>query len=112
MQEQAKKKKSNKRALVFKPYLKGNLFDAAALRRGLRLILYFLMFAFKQQQLSGQEVPVYLSGLITGNSEIVKLCERYIKRICFIKPNGSLDVDISLSQTPFHYYYIPYRALS
>jgi len=74
--------------------------------------IYFLMFAFKQQQLSGQEVPVYLSGLITGNSEIVKLCERYIKRICFIKPNGSLDVDISLSQTPFHYYYIPYRALS
>ena len=74
--------------------------------------IYFLMFALEQQQLSGQEVPVYFSGLITGNSEIIKLCERYIKRIHFINPDGSVEVDLALSDTPFQYYYIPYKSLS
>lgn len=44
-QTQAKKNK-NKRPLVFKPYEKGNSFDGAALKRALRLMAYFLMFAF------------------------------------------------------------------
>lgn len=74
--------------------------------------IYFLMFTLQQQQLSGQEVPVYFAGLISGNSEIIKLCERYIKRIHFINPNGSVEVDMSLSSTPFQYYYIPYKSLS
>ena len=74
--------------------------------------IYFLMFALEQQQLSGQEVPVYFSGLISGNSEIIKLCERYIKRIHFINPDGSVEVDMALSDTPFQYYYIPYKSLS
>ena len=74
--------------------------------------IYFLMFTLEQQQLTGQDVPVYFSGLITGNSEIIKLCERYIKRIHFINPNGSIEVDMALSDTPFQYYYIPYQSLS
>ncbi len=44
MQDQAKKK--NKRPLVFKPYAKGNIFDSAALKRSLRVMAYFFMFAF------------------------------------------------------------------
>ena len=44
-QTQAKKTK-NKRALVYKPYLKGNVYDLPAMKRGLRLLAYFLMFAF------------------------------------------------------------------
>ena len=74
--------------------------------------IYFLMFTLEQQQLSGQEVPVYFSGLISGNSEIIKLCERYIKRINFIRPNGRIEVDMRLNDTPFQYYYIPYISLS
>ena len=74
--------------------------------------IYYLMFALEQQQLSGQDVPVCFSGLITGNSEIIKLCERYIKHIRFIKPDGSVNVDMALSGTPFQYYYIPYKSLS
>ncbi|MBO6025825.1 MAG: DUF3822 family protein [Bacteroidales bacterium] len=73
---------------------------------------YFLMYTFEQQGLSGKEVPVCFSGLIAGNAEIIKLCERYIKRISFIKPDGSINVDIALSDTPFQYYYIPYKSLS
>lgn len=73
---------------------------------------YYLMYTFENQGLSGKEVPVCLSGLIAGNSEIIKLCERYIKRISFIKPDGSIEVDIALSDTPFQYYYIPYKSLS
>ena len=45
MQDKAKKTK-NKRALVYKPYLKGNVQDGAAVRRGLRLLVYYIMFAF------------------------------------------------------------------
>lgn len=74
--------------------------------------IYYLMFALEQQQLTGQEVPVSFTGLISGNSEIIKLCERYIKRIRFIRPDGSLNVDMSLSGTPFHYYYIPYKSIA
>ena len=46
MQDQAKKAKKNKRPLVFKPYTKGNVFDSAALKRSLRVMAYFFMFAF------------------------------------------------------------------
>ena len=45
MQNQPKKKK-NKQPLIFKPYLKGNWHDGAAVRRGLGLLLYYLLFAF------------------------------------------------------------------
>ena len=73
---------------------------------------YFLLFALEQQQLPAQEIPVYFTGLITGNSEILKLCERYIKKIRFIRPDGSINVDMALNDTPFQYYYIPYKSLS
>ncbi len=47
MQDQAKKtKKNNKRPLVFKPYEKGNAFDSGAMKRSLRVMAYFFMFAF------------------------------------------------------------------
>lgn len=74
--------------------------------------VYFLMFALEQQQLSAQDIPVYFTGLITGNSEILKLCERYIKKIRLIRPDGSVNVDMALNDTPFQYYYLPYKTLS
>ena len=46
MQKQQPKSKKNKQPLVFKPYLKGNWHDGAAVRRGLGLLLYYLLFAF------------------------------------------------------------------
>lgn len=46
MQDQTKKMKNKKRPLVFKPYVKGNAFDSAALKRSLRVMAYFFMFAF------------------------------------------------------------------
>lgn len=44
MQNNAKKKA--KKALVYKPYKKGPWHSAAAARRGMRIWLYYLMFAF------------------------------------------------------------------
>ena len=46
MQDKAKKKKSKKRPLVFKPYAKGSAFDAGVLKRSLKVMAYFFMFAF------------------------------------------------------------------
>ena len=45
MQDQNKKNKKD-RKLIYKPYLKGNLMDGAALKQSLKLLLFFLMFAF------------------------------------------------------------------
>lgn len=74
--------------------------------------IYFLMYALQQQGLADSDIPVYFSGLISNNSEIIRLCERYIKRIRFLRPNASVNVDLSLSNTPFQYYYIPYKYFS
>ena len=71
---------------------------------------YFLLFALEQQS-SGTDIPVSFSGLISSNSEIIRLCERYIKHIRFARPDGRIKVDMSLNDTPFHYYYIPYKSL-
>lgn len=40
------KKKKQKQPLIYKPYLKGDWHDAKAVRRGLSLLLYYLLFAF------------------------------------------------------------------
>ena len=74
--------------------------------------VYFLLFALEQQGLAEKDHPVYFTGLITNRSEIIQLCERYIRRIRFIRPDGSIDVDMSLNDTPFQYYYIPYKSMS
>lgn len=44
MQDQAKKKK--KKALVYKPYQKGIWHSGAAVKKGLKLLAYFALFAF------------------------------------------------------------------
>ena len=46
MQNQPKKQQKKKQALVYKPYLKGNWHDGAAVKRGLGLLLYYVLFAF------------------------------------------------------------------
>ncbi len=46
MQDKTTKKTSNKRPLVYKPYLKGTLGGASAVKRGLKLLAYYAMFAF------------------------------------------------------------------
>ena len=74
--------------------------------------IYYLMFTLEQQQLDAREVSVCFTGLISGNSEIIRLCERYIKHIRFVRPDGHINVDMALNDTPFHYYYIPYQSLS
>lgn len=73
---------------------------------------YFLMFTLEQQLPDNPDIPVYFTGLISNQSEIIRLCERYIKRIRFIRPNGSVNVEMALNATPFQYYYIPYQSLS
>ena len=74
--------------------------------------IYYLMFALEQQQLANQDVPVHFTGLISNNSEIIHLCERYIRKIRFLRPDGSVNVDLSQNSIPFQYYYIPYKHLS
>ena len=73
--------------------------------------LYFLMFAIEQQKLSAEETSVYVSGMILANSEIMKLCERYIKDIRFIKNGDTIKVSEALKEIPSQYYYIPYQVL-
>ncbi len=46
MQDSKTKKKKNKQALIFKPYKKGTWHSAAAAKKGLRVLMYYLMFIF------------------------------------------------------------------
>ena len=74
--------------------------------------IYFLMFSLEQQELADKDIPVYFSGLVSNNSEIIRLSERYLRKIRFLRPNASVNVDLSLSNTPFQYYYLPYKSFS
>lgn len=71
---------------------------------------FFLLSALKQQNLSAN-VPVHFSGLISSHSEIVQLCQRYLKHLYFVRPDGKIEVDMRLNDTPYHYYYIPYKSM-
>lgn len=97
-------------------------FDLAVIRDH-RLVFYnnfkfntkddfaFFLLSALQQQAVDNDLPVCFSGLVSSNSEIIRLCERYVKRLRFVRPDGRIKVDMSLNDTPFHYYYIPYKSL-
>ena len=72
---------------------------------------YFLLSALKQQHLD-PDIPLHFSGLISSNSEIIQLCQRYLKHLYFVRHDGKIEVDKKLSDTPYQYYYIPYKSLS
>lgn len=104
-------------------YVKNRSFDMAVFKEGNLTFfnnfkfntkddfLYFLMFAIEQQKMSAEETTACVSGMILGNSEIMKLCERYIKDIRFIKNGNSIQVSEALKEIPSQYYYIPYQVL-
>ena len=72
---------------------------------------YFLLFAMEQNQCSGQNTPVYFSGLILPASEIIDLCGRYVKDIRFVEDKHSPRVSKALESVPYHYYFTHYQAL-
>ena len=72
---------------------------------------YFLLFAMKQNGLSGQETPVHFSGLILPSSEIINLCGRYIRDIQFVEKPAELHVGETFDEVPYQYYHIHYQAI-
>ncbi len=71
---------------------------------------YFLLFAMEQNGLSGHDTPVCFSGLIRPASDIIDLCGRYVKDICFIDDPHRLKVSKALNEVPFQYYYTLYQS--
>lgn len=72
--------------------------------------VFFLLSALKQQHLDA-DIPIHMSGLITTQSEIIQLCQRYLKHIDFARPDGRIEIEPKLSHTPYHFYHIPYQSL-
>ena len=72
---------------------------------------YFLLLAMEQNGVSGQDTPICFSGLIRPVSEIVDLCDRYVKDIRFVGYPHALKVSKALEDVPFQYYFIHYQAL-
>jgi len=72
---------------------------------------YFLVFAMEQNGLSGQDTPVCFTGLILPASEIIDLCGRYVRDLCFVEDRHELKVSKALEDVPFQYYYLHYQAL-
>ena len=114
--------KSKKMTRVYL-YVKNRNFDMAVFKEGNLTFfnnfkfntkddfLYFLMFAIEQQKMSAEGTTVCVSGMISSNSEILRLCERYIKDIRFIENGNSIQVSEALKEIPSQYYYIPYQVL-
>lgn len=73
--------------------------------------LYFLLFAMEQHGLKGDDTPICFSGMILGNSEIMQLCERYIKDIRMTPNGNAFRVSSALNEIPSQYFYIPYQVL-
>lgn len=72
--------------------------------------VFFLLSALQQQHI-GTDLPVHFSGLISAHSEIIQLCQRYLKRLYFVQSDGKIEVDTKFNDTPYHYYHIPYQSL-
>ena len=70
---------------------------------------YFLLFAMEQNGLSGENTPVHFSGLLLPSSEIISLCERYIRDIQFVKKPEEFKVSEAFKEVPYHYYHIHYQ---
>ncbi len=72
---------------------------------------YFLLFAMEQNGVSGQDTPVFFSGLIRPASDIVDLCGRYVKDLRFVEDPHALHMSKPFEKVPFQYYFILYQAL-
>lgn len=72
---------------------------------------YYLLYSLEQYQVNPRQTPIYFTGMINGNSEIIRLCERYIKDLRFFNVDSRIALDAHVSETPYQYYYIPYKAL-
>ena len=72
---------------------------------------YFLLFAMEQNEMAGLDNPVCFSGLILPNSDIIKLCKRYIANLLFIEDRHMLQVCHALEDIPYQYYHLLYQAL-
>ena len=72
---------------------------------------YFLLFAMEQNGVSGQDIPVFFSGLIRPASDIIDLCGRYVKDLRFVEDPKALQVSKAMDKVPFQYYFILYQAL-
>ena len=70
---------------------------------------YFLLFAMEQNGLSGEKIPVHFSGLLLPSSEIISLCERYIRDIHFVEKPEELKVSEAFKEVPYPYYHIHYQ---
>ena len=72
---------------------------------------YFLLFAMEQNGISGQDTPVVFTGFIRPDSDIIGLCNRYVKDLRIAEPPEPLRVSKTLKGVPFQYYDLLYQAL-
>lgn len=72
---------------------------------------YFLLNAMQQNDLSGQDTPVHITGLILPASDIIDLCGRYVKDIRFAADPQDIQISAALADIPFQYYYLHYQEL-
>lgn len=114
MQNQTKKK--NARPLIYKPYLKGNPMDGAAVKKSLKLMLYYFMFAFlylvvgSALQIGGTAVRlalnllmvlicamiVYMDGARLGENEVA------YGEIAYARQEAGNPVDAKEKQRCYH----------
>jgi hypothetical protein len=71
--------------------------------------VYYMLFSMNEWQLDTKTIPVYFSGTIMAQSEIMSLCKRYIMDIRFMKNDENIKFSPAFNDVPLHQHYISYN---
>jgi len=68
-------------------------------------LLYYLLFVIEQLKINSDESPLYLSGNVELNSELLKLLGAYIRYVDIIPENSDMTVSPSIDQAQLHRFF-------
>lgn len=73
--------------------------------------IYFVLFAMEQQNLNPETAPVFLTGMVDQDSDLLPLAERYIRDLRFVTRGDGPQCAYRLEEVPYHYHYTLYNIL-
>lgn len=68
-------------------------------------LLYYLLLAYKQFDLSPLHLPLNISGTLVEDSEIYRLLQRYFRKIILLRPESGLIFPPEAQNLPDHFWF-------
>ena len=67
-------------------------------------LVYFILYVYEQLKLSGEDVPLVISGSIKKRSEAYELLKVYIKKVGFESRNDTFQYSYTLNDIDLHWF--------